>query len=186
LTIEDNILVGGGNGTAIGGWEQVTFRNNTCYTAAGTLLEGGTLGGASQYEIDENVYYQGSGIFSEWDGANYQTFEAWQATTGWDFNSTCTIGEPNDVWIFVRPNKYEPDRAHLIIYNWPKAETVSVEMANLWPENGQQYKYRIVNVEDIWGEPAVEGTLSNGIIEVPMTGLYAPEFACYLVTRRIP
>ena len=60
---------------------------------------------------------------------------------------------------------------------------VSVNMAQLWPEDGQQYDYRIVNIEDIWGEPAAEGTPVGGVIEVPMTGLYAPEFACYLVTR---
>ena len=80
----------------------------------------------------------------------------------------------------MRENKYEPDRAHLIIYNWSDADTITVDMNDLWSEDANEYAYRVVNVENIWGEPAVEGTLTNGTIEVPLHG----EFACYLVTRQ--
>ena len=65
-----------------------------------------------------------------------------------------------------------------------KTDTVTVNIADLWPEEGKQYQYRIVNVENIWGEPAVEGIPTDGTIEVPMQGKYAPEFACYLVMRQ--
>ncbi len=86
-------------------------------------------------------------------------------------------------WINLRPNAYEPDRAHLIIYNWPGTDTVAVNMAQLWPDHGQSSQYRLVNVEDLWGEPEHEGALTDGILEVPVQGPEAPEFACYLVTR---
>jgi hypothetical protein len=183
MTVENNVFVGGGKGVEIGGWEQVIFQGNTCYTALGDLLDIGTIGDPTHCTINNNTYYQGSDAFLYKEGIHYDSLAAWQATTGWDLNSTRMAGRPQTPWIHLRVNKYEPDRAHLVIYNWPETDTVTVNMADLWPENEKQVEYKIVNVEDIWGEPAAEGTLTNGTIEVPMQGLYAPEFTCYLVTR---
>ena len=127
-------------------------------------------------DSDEFLYKQGT---------HYETLEAWQAATGWDANSIQLSGQPQTPWIYLRENKYESDHAHLVIYNWSDADTVTADMNDLWPDGvelqeGKQYQYRIVNVENIWGEPVVEGTLTNGTIEVPLHG----EFTCYLVTRQ--
>jgi len=184
VTVENNIFVGGGKGVAIDGWDQVVFQGNTCYTALGDLLDIGITGDPNSCTIDNNKYYQDSDEFLLRQGTHYDSLAAWQAATGWDANSTRITGRPETAWIHLRPNKYEPDRAHLVIYNWPGTDTVTVNMTDLWPEDGKQYEYRIVNIEDIWGEPVVDGTLINGTIEVPMQGLYAFEFACYLVTRQ--
>ncbi|MBN2590353.1 MAG: hypothetical protein JXA96_10860 [Sedimentisphaerales bacterium] len=52
-------------------------------------------------------------------------------------------------------------------------------------EEGQEYYYKIVKVEDIWGEPVAEGFFSDGNIILPIQGQYAPEFACYIIIREI-
>ncbi|MBN2182355.1 MAG: hypothetical protein JW715_10610 [Sedimentisphaerales bacterium] len=184
VTVENNIFVGGGKGISIDGWDQINFKNNTCYTASGGLLHIGATGEPNNCTIDENTYYQDSDEFLYNQGIHYETLAAWQAAMGWDANSTQIAGRPQAAWINLRVNEYEPDRAHLIIYNWPKTDTVTVNIADLWPDDGRQYQYRIVNVEDLRDEPAVEGTLIDGAIEVPIQGLYAPELACYLVTRQ--
>lgn len=184
VTIENNIFVGGGKGVAIDGWDRVIFQCNTCYTVLGDLLDIGATGDPNNCTIDDNTYYQSSEQFLYMQGTHYDSLAAWQVATGWDPNSTQIAGRPQTPWIHLRLNKYDPDSAHLVIYNWPGTDTVTVNMADLWPEEGQQYQYRIVSVEDIWGEPAVEGTLIDGAIEVPMQGKYTLEFACYLVTRK--
>ncbi|MBN2590350.1 MAG: hypothetical protein JXA96_10845 [Sedimentisphaerales bacterium] len=190
VTIENNTFVGGGHGTTIDGWEQITFTGNLCYTADGYLLDIGITGDVSNCTINENIYFQGSDKFCYNEGVHYNTLESWQAATGWDANSIQISGRPDAPWINLRVNKYEPGRAHLIVYDWPKFETIIVDMNDLWPqdgtlEEGQEYRYRIVNVEDIWGEPVVEEFLTDGSIVVPMQGIYSPECVCYIVTREI-
>ena len=187
LMVENNVFVGGLSAVSFNNWEQVTFKNNTCYTPNGWLVGIDTPNDLFQYNLDYNKYYLGTSRLADLDGIDYHTLDIWQAETGWDLNSTNTIEAPTDLWVFLRPNRYEPDRAYLIIYNWPKTETVSIDLAKLWKvKKDQQYQYRIVNVEDIWGEPVAEGTLDDRPIELRMTGAYAPEFACYLVTRNVP
>ena len=185
VTIENNIFAGGIRVPTIDVWEQVLFQGNTCYTANGFLLDIGAIGESDNCTFNENTYYHGSDEFLYKDGIHYETLEAWQAATGWDSNSIQIAGEPQTPWIYLRENKYEPHRAHLVIYNWTDANTVTVDVNNLWPadelEEGRQYQYRIVNIENIWGEPVAEDTLIDGTIEVPMQG----EFACYLVTRKL-
>ena len=181
ITVENNIFAGGGEGAAINGWDAVIFQGNICYTAPGALLHIGAIGDANNYMINYNTYYQGSDKFLYKERTHYETLEAWQAATGWDANSIQISGQPQKPWIYLRENKYEPDLANLIIYNWSDANTVTVDMNDLWPEDANKYVYRVINVEDIRGEPVVEGTLTDGIIEVPMQG----EFACYIVKRKV-
>ncbi|MFB0525402.1 MAG: RCC1 domain-containing protein [Phycisphaerae bacterium] len=187
LTIENNVFVGGSSTVWFDNWQHLMFQNNTCYTNDGWLLTMNTPDTAFQYILDNNKYYLGSSRLAYLDGTSYHTLDAWQTEISYDQNSTNTVEAPTDLWVFIQPNKYEPDRAHLIVYNWPKTETVSINLAKLWKvKKAQQYQYRIVNVEDIWGQPVAEGKLDDTPVELRITGPYAPEFACYLVTRRIP
>ena len=52
--------------------------------------------------------------------------EAWRASRRADFaNNTYYSARPTGTKVFVRPNKYEPGRANITIYNWDKAATVT-------------------------------------------------------------
>jgi hypothetical protein len=187
IIVEGNVFVGGGCAVSLHNWEQLIFRNNTCYCPTGHLMSITTPNTAFNYNIDSNRYYLSKNYLANLDGFAYRTLDTWQNGTAWDLSSTNINDAPSDVWAFLRPNKYEPDRALLIIYNWPKTETVSIALSKLWNKGkDQHYRYQIVSVDDIWGEPIVEGQLNGGSVKLPMTGTFAPEFGCFLITRWIP
>ncbi len=73
---------------------------------------------------------------------------------------------PTAVQIFVRPNRYEPGRAHITVFDWPGVPTVSVDLSNvLLP--GAPYEVR--DAQDYYRGPILTGTFSGSRIELPMT-----------------
>lgn len=84
-------------------------------------------------------------------------------------SNTWTSSKPSGTKIFVRPNKYEANRANITIYNWGKASSVAVPAANLGGialQPGQQYELH--NVQNYFGD-VVTGTYDGSAIIVPMT-----------------
>jgi hypothetical protein len=73
------------------------------------------------------------------------------------------------------PNKYDPRRAHLAIYNGARASEVSVVSGFLKPGE----RFRLLNPKDFFGKPLVEGTASSEPIRVPMSG----EFAAFVLIK---
>jgi hypothetical protein len=187
LIIENSAFIGGECVVSLHNWQDLAFQNNTCYTPNGLLMNITTPEAEIQYIFDNNRYYIDDSYLASLNGLDYRTLVLWQQETGWDLDSINDVGEPKDVWLFFRPNKYEPDRAFLIIYNWQGSETVSIALSKLWGvKKYKQYQYKIISVDDIWGEPIAEGTIDDKYIKLDMTGAYAPQFACFLVTRSIP
>lgn len=69
---------------------------------------------------------------------------------------------------FVTPNKYEPGRAHIAIYNWANASTVQINASNIGLSPGDPYE--LVNAMDYFTD-IITGTYNaSGIITIPMTG----------------
>jgi hypothetical protein len=187
LVVENSVFIGGECAVTLHNWQDLTFQNNTCYCPNGLLVDITTPETEFQYNLDNNRYYMDGSYLASLNGFDYRTLILWQQETGWDLGSINDAGEPKNVWVFFRPNKYEPDRAFLIIYNWPKAKTVSIALSKLWDvKKCGQYQYRLFSVDDIWGEPIAEGMIDDKYIKLELTGHYAPQFACYLVTRWIP
>ncbi len=186
LIIENSAFIGGESAVSLHNWQDLTFQNNTCYAPNGLLMSVTTPDTVFEYNLDNNRYYMDGSYLASLNDLDYRTLMLWQQETGWDSGSINSVGGPNDVWVFFRPNKYEPDRAFLVIYNWPGNETVSIAFSKLWGvKKYEQYQYKIVGVDDIWGEPA-EGIIDGKYIKLEMTGPYAPQFGCFLVTRWIP
>jgi hypothetical protein len=186
LVVKNSVFVGGESTVSLHNWQELTFVNNTCYNQNELLMGITTPESEFQYTFDNNRYYLDNNYLASLNDLDYRTLILWQHETGWDLDSTNDSGEPNDVWMFFRPNRYEPDRAYLIIYNWPKTKMVSVALSKLWDvKKYQRYQYRIVGIDDIWGKPISEGVIDDAYIKLTMTGPYAPAFACYLVTRSI-
>ena len=96
------------------------------------------------------------------------SFANWKAQTGFDASSTCVAGGCTGVEVYVRPNKYEPGRANLIVYNWAKQATVSVDVSGVLPA-GTAYEVR--NVQDFFAAPVLAGVYQGGALTLPMTGL---------------
>ena len=73
--------------------------------------------------------------------------------------------------VIVRPNLYEPGRAHVTVINWGKDRAASVDVAGVLAA-GDRYEVR--NVQDLFGAPVTSGTVSGSQISVPLRGVDAP------------
>jgi hypothetical protein len=79
---------------------------------------------------------------------------------------------PGSPTIFLRPNRYEPGRAFLAVYNWGHAPAVAVSLAGL-VRVGQRYEIR--NVQDVFGPPVAAGTYTGDSVRVSMAGVAPPQ-----------
>ncbi len=52
--------------------------------------------------------------------------------------------------MFVRPNRYERGRAHVVVYYWEHKDAVEVDLSKVLTR-GQ--KYRVVASQDLFGAP---------------------------------
>jgi hypothetical protein len=73
---------------------------------------------------------------------------------------------PTAARVFVRPNRYEPGRAYITVFNWPGAPTVSVDLSNLLLPGAP---YEVRDAQDYYRGPSLTGTFSGSRIELPMT-----------------
>lgn len=73
--------------------------------------------------------------------------------------------------VVVRPNRYEPGRAFVAVYNPGRAPAVRVGLAGALAP-GQQYEIR--NVQDLYGAPVLAGTFSGDSLTLPMSGVRPP------------
>lgn len=69
----------------------------------------------------------------------------------------------------LRVNRYEPDRAHVAIYNWTKQDSVDVDASEfLRPGN----HYEVIDAQNYFGGPVASGTYEAGkTLSIPMKGL---------------
>lgn len=77
-------------------------------------------------------------------------------------------GPPETNVVEIRPNAYEPGRAHIIIYNWENAPSVTVDLSSYLPP-GTPFEIR--NAQNYFGQPVVSGTFEGEPIQLPMTDL---------------
>ena len=83
-------------------------------------------------------------------------------------NSQTVVPEHKAVVIV---NKYDPNRAHLAVYNGAKAPMVTVDVSTFL-KPGE--RFRLLNPKDAFGEPVLSGTCESSTITVPVQGEFAP------------
>jgi hypothetical protein len=76
----------------------------------------------------------------------------------------------------LRPNKYDPNRANLVIFNWDKAETVLVDTTDFL-KNGEAYELK--DPRDFYGDPVQTGVCNDRSFKVRMAG----DFAAFVVMK---
>jgi hypothetical protein len=104
---------------------------------------------------------------------------------------------PSNAVSFLRPNRYEPGRAHIIVFNWDRQEEVSTSLDSAGIPYGGRFEVR--DVQNLMGPVVVSGTYTGSAVRIPMSSLVevgpavgfatkpphtAPEFAVFLVTSR--
>lgn len=100
--------------------------------------------------------------------SNEYDFAGWQTVTGFDANSTHTVGPLSGTKIFVRPNRYEPGRANVIVYNWDNLDSVAVDVSSVLAPGAA---YEVRNAQDFFAPPVLSGVFNGGPLILPMTGL---------------
>lgn len=78
----------------------------------------------------------------------------------------------------VIPNKYDPNRAHLVVFNGAKASTVRVHVAQFLKPGAA---FRIKHPRDFFGKPILEGKCEAEAIKLPVQD----EFAVFVLLREV-
>src|SRR5262249_40597759 len=86
---------------------------------------------------------------------------------GFPENSYLAAPPKGGTRIFVRPNKYEPGRAHVCVFNWDNADKVPVDLSKVL-KPGDTYEVR--DSQDFLGPAIVRGTYEGKPVELPLGG----------------
>ena len=188
LLLERNVFVGGTPAVHVVNWQRPMVRGNRIASPHG-LVHHVVAKGEDASGWDANAYFA-MGVakpFStnanpyKWrnmpSSALYD-FATWQKASGRDATTTYSEGRPTENWVIVRPNRYEPGRGHVIVYNWTGAKTVAVPLDKILTPGAS---FRIMDLHDLGGDPVLQGRYENRPVVLPVTGPSAPEFAGYLV-----
>jgi hypothetical protein len=139
----------------------------------------------SAYQIDNNTYLGGDAS-TPFNLQNQSVdFAQWQEAGNFDHNGRLVATpskRPVGTKVFVRPNRYEPGRANVIVYNWDLKLNIEVDLDEVLML-GTPYEVR--NVLDYYGDPVAVGTYSGAPVRLPMTGASTrPEFNAFVVFSR--
>jgi hypothetical protein len=166
LTLSNNYAVGGKYVLTTRKWDRVTASGNELIGSGGVVrVEDPALSG---FSWGTNTYLRDPGA-SAWNynGTDY-SFATWKVNTGLGLTDVALPVMPVTAKVFVRPSRYEPGRAVIVVYNWGKASSVSVDLSDVLPA-GKQYEVR--NVQNWYGTPVVSGTYGGGSVDIPMGGV---------------
>ncbi len=74
---------------------------------------------------------------------------------------------PTQNHVVIRPNHYQPGRAHVVVYNWEGLDVVAIDPGAALPKGA---KFALRDAEDYYGKPVLSGTYAGGPLAVPMAG----------------
>ena len=154
FVVEDNVFSGG---PALLGGEGVSRNNKILRNFADTnIMAGYTWSEAAvDYEVRDNVVVNGAMVYN-----NCSNLKESGNLEVRDANSK----RPADERVVLLPNKYDENRAHLVVLNWPKRDKVSARVAP-FVKSGE--RYRVMLPTNFYGKPVVEGTCEGETITVP-------------------
>ena len=187
VEVRGNYIACGGQNLILSQWKSAVVRDNLFVT---TDANGSNSVSANvkfpadspepAYAIDANAFFDASppakttprsfaidGVKNA-QGGGRLTFEEWRAAKGWDGGSKYTLGLPTGTHVFVRPNRYQPGRAHIAVFNWGGAASVDVDVDGVLPVGA---RFELRNAQDYFGPPVLAGTYSGRALRVPTTNL---------------
>ena len=103
---------------------------------------------------------------------------------------------PTAVRIFVRQNKYEAGRGHIMVFNWHLDDSVGVDVSSLGLQIGDQYEVR--DAQNYFESPVAKGTYEGKSIRLPLNlkqvtspignveripNHTAPQFAAFVIQK---
>lgn len=172
ISMQNNYFVGGNPVLRIENVANLTTSSNTLVATETNNLLVEQTGPVSNYSWSGNTFW-GNATLKEFEliSKSSYTFSGWKTATGLGTSDTFNSGRPASPKIFVRPNKYEPGRANVIVYNWANQGSVSVDLTGVLTP-GEHYEIR--NVQNWFGTPVATGTYGGGSVSFPMTAVTPP------------
>jgi len=170
LVVRDNDFGGGGPTLQLGGWEQVTLTGNKFHGSYYLInLARPNLFGWSRSVWDYNSYHFSGGSLASILSIQYQGFGLfnWQQLTGYDRNSSFVSGL-SGFDVLIRPNQYEPGRAHIIILNYDLRNSAAINPSGVL-RVGQEYEIR--DAQNYFGAPVVTGVYDGNPISINLAAL---------------
>jgi len=203
-SFEYNYVAGAATGLRVGQWEDFRASGNTIW-AQRVLVEisSATVGDAipaqeekpdlSHYALTDNAYYAAAGarafLYSNKEkGAepDHVTFAEWQKL-GLDKESKLLPvkdGKPTGTKVFVFPNHYQADRAHVAIFNWDGLNEVEVDLGAGFKKGTRLTVYNLFDVHQTIGQakPVLSATFDGGKIKFPLRkDPTCPDFDAFLI-----
>lgn len=166
------------------GWDRIEWRDNTHFRPGSAnapisieshfpasladsrfegnryLLSGETQNVASVVRVGEDQSKQ----------STYYAFGRWRSELNFDREGAIQVRQknrPGEAKVFVRRNHYEPNRAHVVIYNWALEDEVDVNISVMSPAVGDRWK--LINVQNPFIEE-ITGVYEGRPLSVPMNG----------------
>jgi len=190
VKVEGNYISGGIGTFGIGNTLSAMVTGNTVVSSspsAGEMVQAKAPSSHS-YVWDNNRYFAVSPVISGCSGGGdravpfifagkegscggFLDFNDWKRLTGFDRNSTFTVGRPRRNDVFIRPNKYERGRAHIVVYNWGKDKAITLSAEQIKNQIGLQagQRYEIRNAQKFLGAPVASGVYDGGAITILLT-----------------
>jgi hypothetical protein len=125
-----------------------------------------------QGRVSGNVAWGGTALSLYCDAATtvYDNVFAGRIATDVTYsNNTYYTSPPAGVRTLVRPNRYEPGRANITIFNGDNLGAVTVDLSQTGLAVGDAFEVR--DAQNFFGPPVVSGTYSGSPISLPMQGL---------------
>lgn len=107
------------------------------------------------------------------------SFAEWKKRTGFDGTSSFTMGRLSGTKVVIRPNRYEPGRANIVIYNWGNSAKVGVDVHSVLAVG---VAYEVRNAQDFFSPPVVSGSFDGQPLQLTMTGLTVAKPMASLLT----
>jgi len=168
INISNNYIMGNSVPVMLSNWQSLTGSGNKVFIGSSipswsnkTLVEDHPLAGRS-ISWNNNSYYNMSGSSTPFTfNLTAYSFAGWKQATGTDASSTYSTSLPPSL-VIVRPNQYQPGRGNIIVYNWPRFSSVTVNLSTIGLINGQSYS--IINAQNF----------HNGLAAPLFNGVYSP------------
>jgi hypothetical protein len=171
IELRDNYVAGGKIGLEMDEpWQRAIVTGNV-FIGSRDVVQVGGADLAGHYQWANNTWVRDAGARAwRYENKPY-TWKAWRRASGLGGNDRVVDEPPRETKVFVRPNRYEAGRAHIVVYNWGRQATVSVEVSGVL-HSGDRYEVR--NVQALFGPPVASGVYRGAPISVPMGGVAPP------------
>jgi hypothetical protein len=177
VSFNHGVLSSGGlkSGLLLGGGQVArnpVITNNHLYNSPGFGGRGADIGygtACAGGTVQNNVFASDTALMLNCA----TTFTGNQVYGGINFASgsypsnTYHSARPTGSWVSIRPNLYEPGRANIVIYNWSRAASVAVNLAQAGLAAGDSYEIR--DAQNFYGPAIATGVFNGTSASVPMT-----------------